>query len=50
MNLPAMCETHYLVDYSRDQRVPAHGCVVVEVAGARLATLILPQDAGDVDH
>ena len=40
----------YLVYDSGYEGVLAHGGVLVEVAGALISTLVLPQQAGQVDH
>lgn len=40
----------YLVREPRAEHVLAHGRVLVHEAGALLATLVLPQQAGPVDH
>lgn len=40
----------HLVHQPCDEHVPAHGCVLVQEAGALLATLVLPQQARLVNH
>lgn len=40
----------HLVHQPCDEHVPAHGCVLVQEAGAPLATLVLPQQACLVNH
>lgn len=40
----------YLIHDASDEREPAHLCVLVEVTGALLSTLVLPQQTGAVHH